>query len=82
MAAPRRTGRDRGTRRGRRPRPVDLVLAGAILSRAECLRGGERSRWQSRRNRRAVPQGFPRRWKDMAGTVAVTSVGMFGRGSG
>jgi pyruvate/2-oxoglutarate dehydrogenase complex dihydrolipoamide acyltransferase (E2) component len=29
-----------------------------------------------------LPQWFPRRWKDMAGTVAVTSVGMFGRGSG
>jgi pyruvate/2-oxoglutarate dehydrogenase complex dihydrolipoamide acyltransferase (E2) component len=29
-----------------------------------------------------LPQWFPRRWKDMAGTVAVTSVGMFGRGGG
>jgi pyruvate/2-oxoglutarate dehydrogenase complex dihydrolipoamide acyltransferase (E2) component len=29
-----------------------------------------------------LPLWFPRRWKDMAGTVAVTSVGMFGRGGG
>ncbi|MDS0301045.1 2-oxo acid dehydrogenase subunit E2 [Halogeometricum sp. S1BR25-6] len=29
-----------------------------------------------------LPQWFPRRWKDMAGTVAVSSVGMFGRGGG
>ncbi|WP_436923839.1 2-oxo acid dehydrogenase subunit E2 [Halosimplex amylolyticum] len=29
-----------------------------------------------------LPQWFPRRWKDTAGTVAVTSVGMFGRGGG
>ena len=29
-----------------------------------------------------LPQWFPRRWKDVAGTVAVTSVGMFGRGGG
>jgi len=29
-----------------------------------------------------LPQWFPRRWKEMAGTVAVTSVGMFGRGGG
>jgi len=29
-----------------------------------------------------LPQWFPRRWKAMAGTVAVTSVGMFGRGGG
>jgi pyruvate/2-oxoglutarate dehydrogenase complex dihydrolipoamide acyltransferase (E2) component len=29
-----------------------------------------------------LPQWFPRRWKEMAGTVAVTSVGMFGTGGG
>jgi pyruvate/2-oxoglutarate dehydrogenase complex dihydrolipoamide acyltransferase (E2) component len=29
-----------------------------------------------------LPQAFPRRWKDVAGTVGVTSVGMFGRGGG
>lgn len=29
-----------------------------------------------------LPQWFPRRWKAAAGTVAVTSVGMFGRGGG
>jgi len=29
-----------------------------------------------------LPQWFPRRWKDTAGTAAVTAVGMFGRGGG
>jgi pyruvate/2-oxoglutarate dehydrogenase complex dihydrolipoamide acyltransferase (E2) component len=29
-----------------------------------------------------LPQWFPRRWKDTAGTVAITSVGMFGRRGG
>lgn len=29
-----------------------------------------------------LPQLFPKRWKGMAGTVAVTSIGMFGGGSG
>jgi len=29
-----------------------------------------------------LPQWFPRRWKDLAGTVTVTSVGMFGEGGG
>lgn len=29
-----------------------------------------------------LPQWFPSRWKRLAGTVAVTSVGMFGTGSG
>jgi pyruvate/2-oxoglutarate dehydrogenase complex dihydrolipoamide acyltransferase (E2) component len=29
-----------------------------------------------------LPQWFPRRWKETAGTVAVTSVGMFGAGGG
>lgn len=29
-----------------------------------------------------LPQLFPRRWKDLAGTVAVTSAGMFGTGGG
>jgi pyruvate/2-oxoglutarate dehydrogenase complex dihydrolipoamide acyltransferase (E2) component len=29
-----------------------------------------------------LPQLFPRRWQRLAGTVAVTSVGMFGTGSG
>ncbi|MFC5369186.1 2-oxo acid dehydrogenase subunit E2 [Salinirubrum litoreum] len=29
-----------------------------------------------------LPQWFPRRWKAVAGTVAVTSVGMFGAGGG
>ncbi|MDS0475627.1 2-oxo acid dehydrogenase subunit E2 [Natrinema sp. 1APR25-10V2] len=29
-----------------------------------------------------LPQVFPRRWKRMAGTVAITSVGMFGTGGG
>ncbi|WP_255192467.1 2-oxo acid dehydrogenase subunit E2 [Natronobeatus ordinarius] len=29
-----------------------------------------------------LPQWFPRRWKRIAGTVAVTSVGMFGAGGG
>jgi pyruvate/2-oxoglutarate dehydrogenase complex dihydrolipoamide acyltransferase (E2) component len=29
-----------------------------------------------------LPQYSPRRWKDLAGTVAVTSVGMFGEGGG
>ena len=29
-----------------------------------------------------LPQLFPARWKGMAGTVAVTSVGMFGQGGG
>lgn len=29
-----------------------------------------------------LPQLFPRRWKYLAGTVAVTSVGMFGTGTG
>ena len=29
-----------------------------------------------------LPQWFPRRWKRVAGTVAVTSVGMFGTGGG
>ena len=29
-----------------------------------------------------LPQWFPRRWKETAGTVAVTSVGMFGTGGG
>jgi pyruvate/2-oxoglutarate dehydrogenase complex dihydrolipoamide acyltransferase (E2) component len=29
-----------------------------------------------------LPQWFPRRWKRLAGTVAVTSVGMFGAGGG
>jgi len=29
-----------------------------------------------------LPQWFPRRWTDTAGTVAVTSVGMFGSGGG
>ncbi|KTG08238.1 2-oxo acid dehydrogenase subunit E2 [Haloferax profundi] len=29
-----------------------------------------------------LPQSFPRRWKEMAGTVSVTSVGMFGSGGG
>ena len=29
-----------------------------------------------------LPQWFPQRWKDVAGTVAITSVGMFGRGGG
>ncbi|WP_440008495.1 2-oxo acid dehydrogenase subunit E2 [Halomicrococcus sp. SG-WS-1] len=29
-----------------------------------------------------LPQMFPTRWKRMAGTVTVTSVGMFGQGSG
>ncbi|RQG92282.1 2-oxo acid dehydrogenase subunit E2 [Natrarchaeobius chitinivorans] len=29
-----------------------------------------------------LPQWFPRRWKRIAGTVAVSSVGMFGTGSG
>ena len=29
-----------------------------------------------------LPQWFPRRWKDRAGTVAVTAVGMFGEGGG
>lgn len=29
-----------------------------------------------------LPQWFPRRWKDMAGTVTVTSIGMFGRRGG
>ncbi|WP_408957668.1 2-oxo acid dehydrogenase subunit E2 [Natrinema sp. 74] len=29
-----------------------------------------------------LPQSFPRRWKRMAGTVAVTAVGMFGTGGG
>jgi hypothetical protein len=29
-----------------------------------------------------LPQLFPRQWKRLAGTVAVTSVGMFGRGGG
>lgn len=29
-----------------------------------------------------LPQWLPQRWKEMAGTVAITSVGMFGRGGG
>jgi pyruvate/2-oxoglutarate dehydrogenase complex dihydrolipoamide acyltransferase (E2) component len=29
-----------------------------------------------------LPQWFPRRWKEVAGTVAVTSVGLFGGGGG
>ncbi|WP_440989705.1 2-oxo acid dehydrogenase subunit E2 [Haloarchaeobius baliensis] len=29
-----------------------------------------------------LPQWFPRRWKSLAGTVAITSVGMFGDGGG
>jgi pyruvate/2-oxoglutarate dehydrogenase complex dihydrolipoamide acyltransferase (E2) component len=29
-----------------------------------------------------LPQLFPRRWTELAGTVAVTSVGMFGEGNG
>ncbi|MFC7095714.1 2-oxo acid dehydrogenase subunit E2 [Halobaculum marinum] len=29
-----------------------------------------------------LPQWFPRRWRDVAGTVSVTSVGMFGAGGG
>jgi len=29
-----------------------------------------------------LPRSFPRRWKRLAGTVAVTSVGMFGTGGG
>ena len=29
-----------------------------------------------------LPQWFPKRWTDMAGTVAITSVGMFGQGGG
>jgi pyruvate/2-oxoglutarate dehydrogenase complex dihydrolipoamide acyltransferase (E2) component len=29
-----------------------------------------------------LPQWFPRRWTQLAGTVAVTSVGMFGSGAG
>ncbi|MFC7134867.1 MULTISPECIES: 2-oxo acid dehydrogenase subunit E2 [Salinibaculum] len=29
-----------------------------------------------------LPQWFPQRWKSMAGTVAITSVGMFGDGGG
>jgi hypothetical protein len=29
-----------------------------------------------------LPQLFPRRWTQLAGTVAVTSVGMFGEGNG
>ncbi len=29
-----------------------------------------------------LPQWFPRRWKDVAGTVAITAVGMFGGGGG
>jgi len=29
-----------------------------------------------------LPQWFPSRWKDLAGTVAVTSVGMYGTGNG
>jgi len=29
-----------------------------------------------------LPQWFPSRWKELAGTVAVTSVGMFGTGNG
>nr|WP_321166854.1 2-oxo acid dehydrogenase subunit E2 [Halorubrum sp. Ea8] len=29
-----------------------------------------------------LPQWFPERWKDVAGTVTVTSVGMFGEGGG
>jgi pyruvate/2-oxoglutarate dehydrogenase complex dihydrolipoamide acyltransferase (E2) component len=29
-----------------------------------------------------LPQSFPRRWKALSGTVAVTSVGMFGRANG
>ena len=29
-----------------------------------------------------LPRWFPRRWKDLAGTVAVTAVGMFGEGGG
>lgn len=52
---------------------------------------GRRSRWASlglglpgvvRRQIWRLPQLFPRRWKSMAGTVAVTSVGMFGSGGG
>jgi len=49
------------------------------------------SRWESmalrlpgivRRQIWRLPQWFPRRWKALAGTVAVTSVGMFGSGGG
>lgn len=52
---------------------------------------GRQSRWESvamrlpgflRRQIWRLPQWFPRRWKDLAGTVAVTSVGMFGTGGG
>jgi pyruvate/2-oxoglutarate dehydrogenase complex dihydrolipoamide acyltransferase (E2) component len=51
----------------------------------------EGSRWTSlfqrlpgvlRRQIWRLPQWFPRRWKQLAGTVAVTSVGMFGSGGG
>lgn len=51
----------------------------------------ELSRWSNlafqlpgivRRQVWRLPQWFPKRWKRLAGTVAVTSIGMFGRGSG
>ncbi|KAB1188671.1 MULTISPECIES: 2-oxo acid dehydrogenase subunit E2 [Haloferax] len=51
----------------------------------------ELSRWSTlalrlpgviRRHVWRLPQLFPRRWKSMAGTVSVTSVGMFGNGGG
>jgi len=50
-----------------------------------------RSRWASlglrlpgvvRRQLWRLPQGFPRRWARLAGTVSVTAVGMFGSGGG
>ena len=51
----------------------------------------QQSRWASmalrlpgiiRRQIWRLPQWFPRQWKGLAGTVAVTSVGMFGTGGG
>jgi len=36
----------------------------------------------ARRSVWRLPQWFPGRWKDVAGTVAITSVGMFGQGGG
>jgi pyruvate/2-oxoglutarate dehydrogenase complex dihydrolipoamide acyltransferase (E2) component len=58
---------------GESPDPTDLSGAASLALRLPGV--VRRLAWR-------LPQWFPGRWKEMAGTAAVTSVGMFGDGGG
>lgn len=52
------------------------TATGGLARLAERLPGGIRRQvWR-------LPQWFPTRWKRLAGSVAITSIGMFGEGNG